>query len=608
MDFGNQLGLYALLSLVPFILIYLIRPRPVEKMFPSLMFLFKDKRDARRKAFFQKFLANLLFLIQLLGIIVLSLAVASPFVLVPQYISFEDTVLVLDVSASMSAKYGMNTRFDSMISKADDYLGGRTSIVLAQNNPLVALEKGSRRAAKNVLSNLNPKATSSNIGDALIIAGSLLEGKKGRVVVLSDFIATEGSNVMVAKKSLEAQGIQVLFIDFGSKGKNVGIIDLKITKDFTKAYIKNFDEGEADVFVEVINGGEKIFEKSVTIAPNSVETVSFKNKGGVSEVKINTGDILALDNTAYVSSPINPKISVLVISNKPVSYIEQSLIASDRIEVVRAEPPVLPKIEHDVVIIDGVNPDLMLRGVMDEITEYIDHGGAVIVSAQDNIRDIKTMNRLLPVVIGNPANKTTVCFDIMNQFTKHIEGDRCGISQSKYYVTDAKPGSLTIATNSDGTPAISLWENGKGTVIYYGVFDDQSSFKTLTNYPIFWNLLVDFLVSSEDISDYNHKSGKIISINEQSVITPSSKLKTSKIILDEAGIYEYDGRKVAVNILSEAESDVSTEEAVEEGSTVISGNEESIEMTELDLDIILIWVALAILAIELWYIKQRGDM
>ncbi|MBU1005678.1 MAG: BatA domain-containing protein, partial [Nanoarchaeota archaeon] len=65
MGFNNLTGLYALLALIPFILMYLIRPKNFEKVIPSLMFILQEKNKFIKASFLQKLLRNLLLLIQL---------------------------------------------------------------------------------------------------------------------------------------------------------------------------------------------------------------------------------------------------------------------------------------------------------------------------------------------------------------------------------------------------------------------------------------------------------------------------------------------------------------------------------------------------------------
>ena len=69
--FLNPPGLYALLSLIPLILLYLVKPKPQEKKIPSLMFFLKDIGRENSLAFFRRLNQDWLFLLQLLVLILL---------------------------------------------------------------------------------------------------------------------------------------------------------------------------------------------------------------------------------------------------------------------------------------------------------------------------------------------------------------------------------------------------------------------------------------------------------------------------------------------------------------------------------------------------------
>src|SRR3989344_2069433 len=101
--FLNPPGIYGLLSLIPLILLYLIRPRPLKKIIPSLMFLVRQTRMSNKESFFRNFLKDWLIIIQILALILLSLALARPFILGTVTSSNEHVVIVLDSSASMQA-------------------------------------------------------------------------------------------------------------------------------------------------------------------------------------------------------------------------------------------------------------------------------------------------------------------------------------------------------------------------------------------------------------------------------------------------------------------------------------------------------------------------
>ena len=106
MEFLNVLGFWALLSLIPFVLLYLRKPKPKDRTIPSLMFLVKDLNQSKQDSFLQRFLVNILFFLQLLAFLLLAFALAAPIITLPYDESLENTVLIIDASASMQANDG----------------------------------------------------------------------------------------------------------------------------------------------------------------------------------------------------------------------------------------------------------------------------------------------------------------------------------------------------------------------------------------------------------------------------------------------------------------------------------------------------------------------
>ena len=162
MPFANTLGLIAFIGLIPFIILYLRRPKPRDRIIPSLMFLLQNKKRSKQNDFLKKFLANLLFFVQLLAILGLCFAIAEPYIRVPYDVSLENTVIVLDVSASMQAEES-GTRFENAVKEAKKALSGKNSIILAENVPLIVLEDENENTAATILDNLEPKATTTKI-------------------------------------------------------------------------------------------------------------------------------------------------------------------------------------------------------------------------------------------------------------------------------------------------------------------------------------------------------------------------------------------------------------------------------------------------------------
>ena len=138
--------------------------------------------------------------------------------------------------------------------------------------------------------------------------------------------------------------------------------------------------------------------------------------------------------------------------------------------------------------------------------------------------------------------------------------------------------------------------------------DDASDFKTLPSYPIFWSTLINFLVGAEDIKDFNFKTGRIATISEQKVKTPSTSFTTSKLLMDEVGIYEHDNKKFAVNLLDEKESDVSLPSKVESRKAREKLLERESKEHEFNLELVILLLAFLFMLTEFLYIKRRGDL
>jgi|TARA_B100001971_G_C18263112_1_gene589025 hypothetical protein len=598
-------GLWALAAIVPFIILYLRRPRPVSKTIPSLMFLLKQKRVSKQYAFMRKLMQNLLFFLQLLIILAMAFAVAQPFINLQHSVTAENTVIVLDISASMQTKDDSTTRFQKAMKEAKKYISGKVSIILAENAPLSILEDGESEVAVDLLGQVRPKATATNLGDSMILAKDILKGRPGRVVVVSDFGYSDGIDVLVAKRILTSNEIDVFLIDVSGEAKNAGIIDLKVDKYKTKVYVKNFNENEETVTIEL--KGEKVGKSDpIKILSNSIESFEFGTSPGISMITIDTKDDFELDNTAYVSTPLREKIKVLLVTDDKNNKIVPALEASMDIELESKyfTPERSLLADYDVIILNNFQ---YVPGTFEDLSYYADNGGNVIISAQDNMAEMRLADLGMIEASEVVENNVQVCVDVFNQFTRYFEKDRCFAAVSKYIMATAEDDALVIASTSDGNPLITLKEIGEGSAVYYGIYNDYSDFWQLPAYPIFWDSLIDFLVKTEDISDYNFKSGKIVSIEKQKVKTPSTTLQTAGLIMDEAGIYEFDNKKIAVNLLDEKESDVSKDKEFEEETRMFNVKSED-RKQKFNFDVPLMILASLILMAELIYIKGRGDL
>jgi hypothetical protein len=621
MPFANTLGLIALASLIPFIILYLRKPRPQDRVIPSLMFILQNKKTSKQADFLRKFLTNLLFFIQLLALIGLSIAVAEPYITIPYDVSLENTVIIIDVSASMQALEG-SSRFDNAIKEAKKALSGRNSIIIAENIPLIVLEDEESETASDILGNLKPKATTTNLGDSMLLAKDILQDRPGRIVVISDFSNVNVDDLLVVKRTLSSEEVVVNFVDVSNNAENAGIIGMDVGKHSIKIFVRNFNPVQKQISLKLIKNDEVIAESGkISVLPNSIESFIFDGTPtGISKIELEPKDDLDVDNIAYVSAPLKKKVDVLLITNRRNTNLENALLASKDMGLNVVNPPVLTlnthgnkiePFEHDVIITHEINNigrrDGILPGTFRDLSSYVNNGGNLIIAGQDDLNEFNKAD--LEIVDLNELMQDTkrVCVDIINEFTKQFGSERCFSTVSKFF--DATPKKETnVIASTENMPILAVKKHFKGKIFYYGIIDEASDFKTLPSYPIFWNSLINFMAETEDIKDFNLKTGKIITINEQRVKTPSSSMKTSKVIFDESGIYEFNNKKFAANLLDETESYVTKESTLREKSE--SAEVLTEQSTERDFNLsnfILIGVFL-VMAFEVFYIKRRGDL
>ena len=186
MLFANlQLAIWAFfLSVIPLIIVYLLKPKAKDILIPSVMFIAQitEKQNKIARAI-RKIIKDPLFLIQLLILLLLILAIASPYNEERTEIKGGHTIIVLDGSASMQA----GDRFVKAMEHADEHLTARNSIILAENIPVLVLYSGDLDSAKDVLEDIPMTATTADLYQAILLGSAMLTDGNGRIVVISDF-------------------------------------------------------------------------------------------------------------------------------------------------------------------------------------------------------------------------------------------------------------------------------------------------------------------------------------------------------------------------------------------------------------------------------------
>lgn len=626
MPFETPLALLALVSVIPLIILYLLRPKPLLVKIPSVMFLMQVEEKKRFFTSITKLIKDPLFLIQLLVLILLALAAAAPYIITNEPLSDEHTVLVIDMSASMQTE----SRFQEATSKAGDYVSKENSIVLAHNIPVILLEGQDATTTKEALSSLKAGATVADISAAMGTGmRMLLSEGGGRLVVISDFTNWEGEDPVSAKNLAESNSIKVEFVQIGKTTDNIGIIQgrLETTENGYNynCVIKNYGDSDQNIPVEITNtdGNSETNSIDLTVKAKSTEQFVLQNLStGTTTIKINRDDSLPADNIAYVSVPKVSNKRVLFVSDQSLLPSMTSVSLMPGIQTTSATGVPQDLTQFSVVVVAKANQSLSSSEIS-LLSSYINSGGKAVFIASDSLAAQGTdleLQKLLPVRTSNVTKTEKGLGMKVNQSTRLTDDlDLDEIAVYKYLNATARLDTTTLIVSEKGdVPILAYGTVGEGTVVYVG-FSDQlgedswNNFHNLPDFPVFWFKLVGWLGGSGDISEYNLKTGAVSTLaKEQEITTPNGKEITKKVLYSSAGLYEVAGRTIAVNLYNDKESDTALD-----GSDVISRasvkDEPSVvKATTYEsknyLDTIMIALVFILVILELYIIKKRGEL
>ncbi|WP_292373315.1 DUF7408 domain-containing protein [Methanosarcina sp. UBA411] len=625
MPFENPFALAALLSIIPLIILYMLRPKPAVLSIPSLMFVLKLERERKRVyASLTKIVQDPLFLIQLLMLILLSIAAAGYYYNSEEPLSGEHTVLILDTSASMQ----VDSRFEDAVGIADDYVSKRNSIILASDMPLLALEGGSASAAHDIFKKVKPGAGAADLSAAITTGMRSLSREGGRIIVISDFAYSKGDDPVASKNLAESYGIEVNFVKVGKPADNIGIINGWIEATDGKygytGVIKNYKDQNQRVKIETVRGTSGNATTSFTLDVPAGETNQFTlgNLGpGITTVRLDVKDSQPVDNKAYISIPETSDQRILYITDngKLPSKTALSLLPNSDLTVSESVPAELDK--YTLVVLAQKETPIADTSV-ERIENYVRNGGNAVFIVSGALIPEKTEVDLIRILPVKPLRLEDAEYGIRvkeiqkSSITKDIRSNE--ISVRKYMSAAERTGSTTLVALENDVPILSYWQVGRGTVFYMGLSDELgenswNNFHNLPEYPVFWIKLVQWLGGTGDISEYNLKTGTLTSLAKtEEIRTPSKTFTSNRILFDEAGIYELAGKKIAVNLYDDRESNTKID-ASELIKRAVSNDEPKLVRADSytakqDITNYLIGVLFLLILLEILIVRQRGEL
>ena len=625
MPFQNPFALAALLSVIPLIIIYMLRPKPAVLSIPSLMFVLKLERERKRVyASITKIVRDPLFLIQLLMLILLSIGAAGYYYTSEEPLSGEHTVLILDTSASMQ----VDSRFEDAVGIADGYVSKKNSIILASNTPQLALEGGSASAAGEIFDKVNPGAGIADLSAAITTGMRLLSNEGGRIIVISDFTNWGGDDPVASKNLAESYGLEVNFVKVGKPADNIGIINGWIeAMDGEYGYtgvVKNYRSESRTVEIMTGRGTSGNASKSFTLDVPAGGTNQFRLANlapGITTISLNVKDDLSVDDRAYISIPDTSGQQILYVTDngKLPSKTALSLLPNSDLKIQKSVPSSL---DNYTLVVLAQKETPIANSSVERIETYVRNGGNAIFIASEALAPEKTevdLIKLLPVKpigVEEAENGLEVEEVLQSSITQDLQTDE--ISVRKYMNATERTGSTTLVATENGVPVLSYWQVGKGTIFYMGLNDELgdgawNNFHNLPEYPVFWIKLVEWLGGIGDISEYNLETGTLTSLSKtEEIRTPSKTLTANRLLFDEVGIYKISDKNIAVNLYDDRESNT-TVDASELISRAVVNDETRLVRADTytarnDITNYLIGILFLLILLEILIVRGRGEL
>ena len=365
-----------LLGLIPVLLIiHSLKPKASEVEVTGL-FLWKEVlKEARGGSRIQSLMHNLPLLLQILIVILSSLALAEPVWTRPTTIK-GNVVLVLDSSASMQTRTSKGIRFDQ--SRAEAL---RLVNELAEESRMLIIEAGNRPEIKSpfskdkkrlreVIEGIRPSDVSGDITSALYLAFSFVQpGTEDQVYLITDG-AVKGLDSLLQKHNR----LQLRLISEGET--NVGITNFQCRPDpgVGDVYqalieVKNFNLHPVICPVQMTIGQEIVFKKTVGL--RSLEKKRFlipllRPGNGIAKASLDFKDDFPLDNQAYQVLRASGELGILMVTRG--NYFLKTLLEAfphfrvDTVKEINRSTWEEQVRNYDLVILDGISPPATEQG------------------------------------------------------------------------------------------------------------------------------------------------------------------------------------------------------------------------------------------------------
>ena len=476
----------------------------------------------------------LLLALRVAALLLLAFAFARPFLTASASAGASGvTVVALDTSLSMSAP-GQFEKAQRLARQAiDNARGGTTSVItFADTATVVSPPSGDSAAARAAVDRARPGVSSTSYRGALNAAASLMNGRRGTIVIVTDLQANgwdAGDRV-----SLPAS-VAIQIADVGAPPENLAVTAARLVDDRVVATVRNTgsEARQAHVVLNVKVAGDnsaattKGAETTIPVGAQESADASFPVPAGRwASVTVDDEKGVAADNARYLVLDANARPAILIVTEKgdlsrEGFYVNQALLASavdsHGYDVEGVSGADLQKWDdarfdaHSAVIL------LSTRGLDHHgralVADYVKKGGGVLVAAgagiegeviQETLGDSKVS--MVPPAAGVSAPVRALApADVRHPVFRALGGrSSLGLVKFKQIAQIRAAECPTLAQFTTGEPALVDCDVAAGRAIVFASDLDNkwNDFPLHATFVPFVHEAIRYLSSGRRSSDY----------------------------------------------------------------------------------------------------------
>ncbi|MCC8168036.1 MAG: VWA domain-containing protein, partial [Clostridiales bacterium] len=522
----------AFLLLIPvIILLYILKQRAVERDFSSNLLWREIYRNLEATTPFEKLKRNILMYLQILLLVLLILALMSPFIRNGGKAG-ENLVIVMDTSGSMLYEHGDDgTRLDysvkeaaALVDSADE--AAVVTIISCDSEASIVYQGTDKITAKLRLNAMTAQEEAGTLDLAASLVNSVISGMDNVQVVCYTDTAFSYENLISSNEDAALS-----LVNAYSEGENCAVdyISYAIGEEGVTVLCKVTNYGSTDIKqdLSLYADGQIADLQSVTLKAGESSTYYFEDcnieadGSAVIRAELSASDALDADNVqkAVVSQADDKR--VLLLSDGNV-FLEKALGLDDNVTVYKSDSlAVLNQVSdlYDLYVFDGISPS---EDEEEWLTNIPENAAVLLLNQDTDVADFGGIS------VKSAVQNAMLSF-YETDITNYLSDYSFGMTEAYTYTLPSW--AIPLITTDDGDAVGYYGINGTRMVAVLGFDIHNSDIALQSEFPIFMSQLTSALLESSnetvEISNFPTAEESCVTPAEEGIVSDGGELVRS---------------------------------------------------------------------------------